>query len=166
MELKVTNASELTSDLIHTYCDLTAWHHTLNLIFVILIFIDFAQLHFYLFHKNSHRVLIDCHASVIFQMVEDKTLINLIIEANWPNTSYFSIQNRFSNCSLHYDTPCICVVTTFSNFQATFRLISPEGFNSSVHGLYRVSTNDWYVFEKNIKNTKPWVILILLCVIY
>ncbi len=24
MELKVTNAPELTSDLIHTYCDLTA----------------------------------------------------------------------------------------------------------------------------------------------
>ncbi len=45
-----------------------------------MIFIYFAQLYFYLSHKNSHEVLIECHASVIFQMVEDKTLINLIIE--------------------------------------------------------------------------------------
>ena len=31
MQLKVTHAPELTSDLIHTHCDLTAWRHTLKL---------------------------------------------------------------------------------------------------------------------------------------
>ena len=43
---------------------------------------------------------------VIFQMVEDKTLIKLIIEANWPNTSYFSIQNNFS-----FWYPSCCIIT-------------------------------------------------------
>ena len=32
VQLKVTHAPELTSDLKHTHCDLTARHHTLKLI--------------------------------------------------------------------------------------------------------------------------------------
>ncbi len=32
---------------------------------------------------------------MIFQVVEDMTMINLIMETNWPNTSYFLIKNIF-----------------------------------------------------------------------
>ena len=107
--LNVTTGPKWTSDLIHTHCD-TTWHHTLKLI---LSNFDFHWLRANAFllvsQKNSYSILIDCHAPVIFQVVEDKTMINLITEPNLPNTSYFLIQNRFSNCSLYYGTPCILI---------------------------------------------------------
>ena len=43
----------------------------------VLIFIDLAQLHFCLAHKNSHRVIFDRRTSVNLQVVEDKMLIYL-----------------------------------------------------------------------------------------
>ena len=45
-----------------------------------------AHLHFCLTHKNSHRVIIDCHTPVIFQLGEDMMLIYLIIRDNWTKT--------------------------------------------------------------------------------
>ena len=63
MQSKVTHTPELTFNPVHTHCDLTAWHHILKLISI---FIDLEQLHFCLAHKNSHRVIIDCHTQLIF----------------------------------------------------------------------------------------------------
>ena len=57
----------------------------------VLIFIDRAQLHFWLAYKNSHWAITDCHTTVILQLGEDKILIYLIKIEFWPNTSYFLI---------------------------------------------------------------------------
>ena len=55
----------------------------------VLSFIDLAQLYFYLAHKNSHRVLIDCHTPVILQLVEDKLLTYVNKRECWTLPSYF-----------------------------------------------------------------------------
>ena len=91
MQLKVTHAQELTSDLMQTHRDLTGWRHSQINFKSVLIFIDLAQLHFCLAHKNSHWTLIDCRTPVILQLGEDKILIYLIKIEFWPNTSYFVI---------------------------------------------------------------------------
>ena len=106
-QLKITHAQELTSDLMQTHHDLTAWRHSQINFKSVLIFIDLAQLHFCLAYKNSHWAIIDCHTPVILQLGEDQTLIYLIKREFWSSTSYFWIQSHFSNCSLLFDTPCI-----------------------------------------------------------
>ena len=51
-QLKVTNAQELTSDLMLTHRDLTGWRHSQINFNSVLIFIDLAQLYFSLANKN------------------------------------------------------------------------------------------------------------------
>ena len=91
MQLKVTHAQELTSDLIKTHRDLTGWHHRQINFKSVFILIDLAQLHFCLTYQNSQWAIIDCHTPVILQLGEDKILIYLIKRECWPNNSYFII---------------------------------------------------------------------------
>ena len=74
IQLKVTHAPALTSDLIQSYRDLTGWRHTQINFRPVFIFIDLAQLQFYLACKNSQWVIIDWNTSVILQRVGDKML--------------------------------------------------------------------------------------------
>ena len=98
MQLRFTHTPELTSGLMQTHCDLRGWCHTQMNFKPVLIFIDLAQLHFWLAYKNSQRVIIDCHTPVISQLGEDKVFIYLIKREYWPNTLY---------CLFLFDTPCI-----------------------------------------------------------
>ena len=77
-QLKATHSPKLIFDLRHTHCDLSAWRHTLNNFKAALIFIDLAQLHFCMAHKNSLRVIIDCHTPVNLQLGEIQMLLYLI----------------------------------------------------------------------------------------
>ncbi len=50
-------------------------------VYALIYFLDLVDsIFFVLAHKNSRSVIMYYHAPVIFQIVEDKTLINLIIE--------------------------------------------------------------------------------------
>ena len=70
--MKVTHASEMTSDLMQTHYDLTAWRHTQVNFKPDLVFIDLAQLVFCLAYELSRWGGIDCHTPVILQLSEDK----------------------------------------------------------------------------------------------
>ena len=91
MQLEVTHAQELTSDLMQTNRDLTGWSQSQINLESVWIFIGLAQLHFCLAYKNSHWAIIDCHTPVILQPGEDKILFYVSKREFWPNTSYFLI---------------------------------------------------------------------------
>ena len=64
----------------------------------VLIFIDLAQVHFCLAHKNSHWacIIIDYHTPLIFRLAEEKTLIYLIRRDNLTkNLKHFNSESFF-----------------------------------------------------------------------
>ena len=72
---------------LHAY---SSWHQKMSHPQInfkaVLIFDDLTQLHFCLAHKNSHRVIFDCHTQVILHLRGDKLLNYLIEKECWPNT--------------------------------------------------------------------------------
>ena len=67
--------------------------------------INFAQHHLWLIDKNSHKIHIDRHTSMILHTLKENLSMYLLQQSTLPNTSYFLFFKIFYDCSLLFDTP-------------------------------------------------------------